>query len=210
MIIDSNIPRKVPAISTSEDSHEFQPSSSDFRSNEAISRAAVIDDESRDMGETHRGQPLEQTLAVQDRDDTTTHHKDEIHLDDAAAAQMNGEDETTSNCGETGGTEKLLMMNEKDDNIQDSQEIVLSEDPLSSEPLSQVETPSTHAARTAYEVNTALPHSPTTSFDHVIDGQPWSHFFDTNVGSPARERPAKPHHRRSPATTVCLLAVFYV
>lgn len=209
MIIDSSVPRKVPAISTSEDSHETQPPSSDFRSNETASRAAVIDDESRDMGETHRDQLLVKPLVVQDRDDTTT-HKDEIRLDDAATAQMNGVDENTPDSGETDGTGELLTVNEKEGDIHNSQERVLPEDLLSFEPLYKVEAPSTHATRTVYEMNAVLLRSPSTSFDHAVDGQPWGHFFNTNDGSPARERPSKPHHRRSPATTVSLLVVFYV
>jgi hypothetical protein len=207
MIMDSSAPHKVPAISTSEDSHENQPPSSDYRSNETTPRAAVIDDESRDMGETRRSQLLEKPLAVQDRDDTTT-HKHKLGLDDVATAQMNGEDESTPDSGETDGTGDFLTVNEKEDDIQNTQERFLPEDRLSFEPLDQAEAPSTHAARTKNEVNLALPRSPSTSFDHAMDGQPWSHFFNPNDGSPVRERPSKPHHRRSPATTVRLLAIF--
>jgi hypothetical protein len=169
----------------------------------------MIDDESRDMGETRRGQLLEKPLAVQDRDDTTT-HKDEIGFDGAATAQMNEVDENTPDSGETDGIGELLTVNEKEDDIQNTQERVLPEVPLSFEPLDKVEAPSTHSARTVNEVNVALPRSPSTSFDHAMDGQTWSHFFNPNDGSPARERPSKPHHRRSPATTVRLLAIFYV
>lgn len=211
MIMDSSGPHKVPAVSTSEDSHEIQLPSSDFHSNssETTLRAAVIDDESRDMGETRRGQLLKKPLAVQDRDDITT-HKDEIGLDDAAIAQMNREGEKTPDSGEMDGTGELLKVNEKADDIQNTQESVLPEDSFCLEPVDKEEALSTHAARTVSEVNVAFPRSPSTSFDHATDGQPWSQLFDPNGGSPAGENPSKLHHRHSPATTVRLLAIFYV
>jgi hypothetical protein len=208
MIMDSTVPHKVPAISTSEDSNDVQPSCSDYLSNEITPQAAVMDDESRDMGETHCGYQLEKPLALQDRDDAAPTIKEEVTLEDTATSQRNGEDESSLDYRETNETRELLTVKEEDDDIISTKARFLPEAPLPLEPLGTAEEEERHATSTVHEASRSLLPSPSASFDHAMDGLPWSHSFTHKDGSSAKDRPCKPRHRRSPATTVRLIALF--
>jgi hypothetical protein len=203
MIMDSNVPHKVPAISTSEDSHEMQPSSSDYSSNEMVPQAEVMDDESRDMGETHFDRQLEKPSTVQDRDDSAPTIKEEVTAEYIATSKRIEEDKNSLDYLERNETGELLSV--EDDDRLNTKARVVPEDPLRLETLGTVEEEEKYAASAVNEADHALLPFPSASFDHAMDGQPSSHAFNHKDVLSAKDGPFKPRHRRSPASTVRLL-----
>jgi hypothetical protein len=207
MIVDSNVARKVPAISTSEDSHEMQPSSSDYPTIEVTSHAAVMDDESRDMGETQCDQQLEKSSAVRDRDDATPTSKKKVTLEHSATSQRSGEKKNPLDHRETYETRELLTVKEEDDDRLNTTTRAIQEDDLPLEPPGTSKEGEKHAKYTVNDGSRPLLPSPSASFDQAMDPQPSSHSFNHKDSSSANDRPYRPRHRRSPATTVRLSAL---
>lgn len=202
--MDSNVPRKVPAISKSEDSHEMQPSSSDYPPIEMASQAAVMDDESRDMGEIQCDHQLENSSAVQDRDDAAPTIKEEVTLEDTATSQRIGEAKYLLDYRDSNETGELLTVKEEDDDRLNATTRVVTEDPLPLESPGAAEEKEKHVTCTVNEVSRSLLPSPPASFDHAMYAQPSGHSLNHKDCSSAKDRPYRPRHRRSPATTVRL------
>lgn len=187
MIMEPKAAHKVPAISTSEDSQEAQQpssSSSDYRSRPATEEKHGDDaddamEESRDMGETRRvmHKPL------MDRDDATPLSDSKDDSDDVTFASSSRNS---------------------------SNRAAVTQDAMSVEPVAETKQApepvqsSTSATKTVKAPDHSLLPSPSTSFDPIMDGQPWSQSFDhSGEAALSKEKHTpKPKHRRSPATTV--------
>lgn len=184
----------------------MQPSSSDFPPIEVASHAAVMDDESRDMGETQCDHQLEKSSAVRDRDDATPTIKEKVTLEHTATSQRNGETKNPLDHREMNATRELLTVKEEDDDRLNTTTRVVPENPLPLEPPGTSKEEEKHAKYTVNEASRSLLPSPSASFDQVMDAQPSSHSFNHKDGSSAKDRPYRPRHRRSPATAVRLFA----
>lgn len=192
MIKESKASTKLLAISTSEGSEETQqpPPTSSHCSPTTLETKKTVDphddvnnDESRDMGETGR-----------------VVHKPTMDRDDLESS-FDSDKECTST-SDAVITESSQVKVEK----------VVAKETKMGTPLkgnksstgSTVKEPSSlvddNTKKTSH--HSLLP-SLSTSFDHAMDGQPWSHSFNDRRMAVSKEKlPSKPRHRRSPAAMV--------
>jgi len=193
MIMDSKAPHKVPAISTSEDSQEAQkPASSSSSSehcskkNEIRSHGTAANDESRDMGETRRVMHK----PAMDRDDMDQRFDNKEGVACSVAMASTSYVDAKSKENRDNGA---MVRNETYKDMQATNRAGMLEDSSQSK-----------LGTTKQAPHHSLLPSLSASFDHGMDGQPWSHAFnDGGVAGSKEKKPPKPKHRRSPATTVC-------
>ena len=188
MIMDSKTTHKVPAISTSEDSQDARQSSTLANKKTSIrskKMTANDNDESRDMGETRR--VAHKPTMDRDSMDLSYHDKN-VPCSVAAAALSLKSKENQVNARTTNDTDVRMQA---------------ANDPSKE---SSVLKDSLHVTKEASH-HSLLPSS-SASFDHIMDGQPWTDSLNVNDGGasvPRAKEMSKPKHRRSPAAMVSML-----